>query len=135
MGVAAGLRNLRLLQRPGRRADVVQVLVRHRHCHAHAGRVAEVVAIGPFVDLATPDVRPRHATLFTQGKLRPDPLYLGIDVADTCAVRNAKGIPSHRLHAVGPPTIEQLWEIVTIPDLRIQVERLARRPSNAMKSS
>jgi uncharacterized NAD(P)/FAD-binding protein YdhS len=65
--------------------------------------------------------------LFDRGLARTDPLNIGIDVADDCAVINRSGIASQRLYAVGPLTRAAFWEIVAIPDIRNQCAELAAR--------
>jgi uncharacterized NAD(P)/FAD-binding protein YdhS len=56
---------------------------------------------------------------------RPDPLSLGLDVADNCAVMSASGRRSRRLYAIGPVTAGSFWEIVAIPDIRQQAKGVA----------
>jgi uncharacterized NAD(P)/FAD-binding protein YdhS len=65
--------------------------------------------------------------LFDRGLARTDPLNIGLDVADDCAVINRSGIASQRLFAVGPLTRAAFWEIVAIPDIRNQCAELAAR--------
>jgi uncharacterized NAD(P)/FAD-binding protein YdhS len=65
--------------------------------------------------------------LFDRGLARTDPLNIGLDVADDCAVINRNGIASQRLFAVGPLTRAAFWEIVAIPDIRNQCAELAVR--------
>jgi len=66
-------------------------------------------------------------SLFEQGLARTDPLHIGIDIADDCALINRNGIASRRLFAVGPLTRAAFWEIVAIPDIRNQSAELAAR--------
>jgi len=68
---------------------------------------------------------PLLRALFADGRLRPDPLRLAIDVDGDCATLDAQGKASRRLFAVGPATVGAFWEIVAVPDIRLQVERLA----------
>ncbi|MBW8814298.1 MAG: FAD/NAD(P)-binding protein [Caulobacterales bacterium] len=76
-----------------------------------------------------------------QGRLRPDPLKLGIDVDDAFRVRDTDGAPVAGLYAVGPLVRGARWESVAVPDLRkqtaeiaatlladLRAERQARRP-------
>ncbi len=70
---------------------------------------------------------PLLATLFARGVLRPDPLRIALDVTADCAVRDAGGAPSRRVFAIGPATVGAFWEIVAMPDIRTQVQRLAGR--------
>lgn len=70
---------------------------------------------------------PLLRALFADGRLRPDPLRLGIDVDADCATLDQRGRASRRVFAVGPATVGAFWEIVAVPDIRLQVERLADR--------
>jgi len=70
---------------------------------------------------------PLLRALFADGRLRPDPLRLAIDVTGDCATLDAKGKASARIFAVGPATVGAFWEIIAVPDIRQQVERLAAR--------
>ena len=57
-------------------------------------------------------------SLLANGMARTDDFGLGLEVDDQCRV-------SHRLYAVGPMTRGTFWEIVAVPDIRGQVQRLA----------
>lgn len=65
--------------------------------------------------------------LLDAGRIRPDPLRIGIDVDAECRVVGNEGTASDSLYAVGPQTRGLWWEIVAVPDIRVQVERLARQ--------
>lgn len=64
-------------------------------------------------------------------RIRPDALRLGLDIDRDGHVKNAKGVPSEHILAIGPMTRGDLWEVVAVPDIRIQVSALARRLANA----
>jgi uncharacterized NAD(P)/FAD-binding protein YdhS len=70
---------------------------------------------------------PAMRSLFDQCLARPDPLHIGIDVNTDCAVLNGGGVPSKRIFAVGPLTRAAFWEIVAVPDIRVQCAALASR--------
>jgi uncharacterized NAD(P)/FAD-binding protein YdhS len=70
---------------------------------------------------------PLLRALFADGRLRPDPLRLAVDVTGDCATLDAQGKASHRVFAVGPATVGAFWEIIAVPDIRLQVEKLADR--------
>ena len=70
-------------------------------------------------------------SLLAGGQARPDPLRLGLDVTQDCAVIDAGGVASKRLFAVGPVTSGVFWEITAVPDIRVQVARLASRLRSA----
>jgi uncharacterized NAD(P)/FAD-binding protein YdhS len=61
--------------------------------------------------------------------VRPDPVGLGIDVDEACAVINRNGRASARLYAMGPQTRSRFWEVTAIPDIRIQAAKLAHQLS------
>ena len=69
--------------------------------------------------------------LLAQGLARPDAHRLGLDVEQSCSLRNAAGEPQANLFAVGPLTKGEAWEIVAVPDIRRQVWDLARYLSSA----
>lgn len=66
-------------------------------------------------------------TLIGEGAGRPDPLHIGLEVNDECAVVDLLGKPSKRLFAIGPITRPAFWEIIAVPDIRIQCFELAAR--------
>lgn len=70
---------------------------------------------------------PLLGKLLARGMLRPDPLGLTLDVTAGCAVIDAGGQVSKRIAAIGPATLGTFWEIVAIPDIRVQAEALAGR--------
>jgi len=63
--------------------------------------------------------------LLQSGRIRPDPLDLGVDVTGDGAVINAAGHVPDDLFAVGPMTRGVFWESTAVPDIRVQCERLA----------
>jgi uncharacterized NAD(P)/FAD-binding protein YdhS len=96
-------------------------------------RVARVVnCSGPACDydrMSDPLVR----SLLRDGLVRPDPLHLGLDVTDTCALLDRHGGRSGRLFAVGPATRGTFWEITAVPDIRGQCEALAVHLATALR--
>jgi uncharacterized NAD(P)/FAD-binding protein YdhS len=56
---------------------------------------------------------------------RPDPLGIGIDVDDNCAIIDRAGRASEVLYGVGPLTRAAFWEIMAVPDIRVQCAELA----------
>ena len=64
--------------------------------------------------------------LIAQGLARPDPLGIGIDVSVDCAVIDKSGVASAVLYGVGPLTRAAFWEIMAVPDIRVQCAELAR---------
>ncbi|MEW6039423.1 MAG: FAD/NAD(P)-binding protein [Pseudomonadota bacterium] len=57
--------------------------------------------------------------------IRPDPLALGLDVADNGALVDAEGAASEFLFTLGPPQKGRLWETTAVPEVRGQAARLA----------
>lgn len=69
--------------------------------------------------------------MLAAGRIRPDALRLGLDIDRDGHVVDAKGHASEHILAIGPMTRGDLWEVVAVPDIRIQVGALARRLVNA----
>ncbi|WP_157176505.1 FAD/NAD(P)-binding protein [Sphingomonas prati] len=86
---------------------------------------------GPLGDIGR-TTEPLLRDLLAGGRIRPDPLRIGIDVDPQSAVLEDTGRASDRLYAIGPMTRGTFWEIVAVPDIRHQTWSLARRLSNAM---
>lgn len=78
---------------------------------------------------SSPDrsANPIVASLFAAGLARADPLRIGIEVAPDCAIVDREGRPSPRLFAIGPMSQAAFWEIIAIPDIRLQTAALAER--------
>jgi uncharacterized NAD(P)/FAD-binding protein YdhS len=94
-------------------------------------RAARVInCTGPQGDLlrsADPLVR----RMLAAGRIRPDALRLGLDIDRDGHVVGARGRASEHILAIGPMTRGDLWDVVAVPDIRIQVSALARRLVNA----
>ena len=63
--------------------------------------------------------------LLDKGLVRPDPLSLGLDVTQNCALLDRDGAISRRLFAIGPVTKGMFWEMTAVPDIRQQAEFVA----------
>jgi uncharacterized NAD(P)/FAD-binding protein YdhS len=63
--------------------------------------------------------------LLQKGLITADKLHLGIDCTKEGSVIGKSGIPSPFLYAVGPPTKGVLWEITSVPEIRVAALRLA----------
>jgi uncharacterized NAD(P)/FAD-binding protein YdhS len=85
---------------------------------------------GPQGDLLR-STDPLLRTLVARGTIRPDKLRLGIDVDAQARTVAADETPNDWLLALGPMTRGACWEIVAVPDIRIQTWSVARRLSNA----
>lgn len=65
--------------------------------------------------------------LLASGRVRPDRHRLGIDVNPRGETIGVDGRPNPRLLAIGPMTRGAFWEVVAVPDIRVQAAALARR--------
>jgi uncharacterized NAD(P)/FAD-binding protein YdhS len=87
--------------------------------------------VGAVINCTGPatDVRlardPLLDALFHWGQARPDPLGLGIDVAEDGAVISGNGEPSRVLYYVGPLIRARDGEGTAVPELRVHASRLA----------
>lgn len=94
-------------------------------------RVARVInCTGPQGDLLRAD-EPLLRNLVARGTIRPDSLRLGIDVDAQSRSIAADGASNDWLYALGPMTRGAFWEIVAVPDIRVQSWSVARRLANA----
>jgi uncharacterized NAD(P)/FAD-binding protein YdhS len=97
---------------------------------AHDVETAQVAKIvrctGVSVNLRD-SVNPVLRHLLAAGLVRPDPLGIGIDVTADNAAIDRNGRPSQQIFAIGPLTRGKFWEIVAIPDIRMQCASLAER--------
>jgi uncharacterized NAD(P)/FAD-binding protein YdhS len=88
-------------------------------------RVARIVnCTGPEGDIARSG-EPLLAALLASGRIRADPLRLGIAVDADCRAIDAAGASSDRLYAIGPVTRGTFWESVAVPDIRAQAAQVA----------
>ncbi len=87
--------------------------------------VARVVqCTGVFTD-PMETTNPLLRNLLAQGLARADPLGIGLEVTGECAIVDAHGQASDRLFAVGPLTRAAFFEIMAVPDIRVQCAELA----------
>ena len=94
-----------------------------KHETCDVAKVAECT--GVYTDPLT-TANPLLQHLIAQGLARPDPLGIGIDVSADCAVIDKNGHASSVLYGVGPLTRAAFWEIMAVPDIRVQCAELAR---------
>ena len=87
------------------------------------GRIYDCTGITSDLAVGT---NPVVRSLIDRGLARPDPLHIGFDVTDGCAILNASGHPSERLYAIGPLTRGAFFEIDAIPDIRVQCAMVAK---------
>jgi uncharacterized NAD(P)/FAD-binding protein YdhS len=79
---------------------------------------------GPETDCRRVD-DPLIENLLAQGLVRPDPLFLGIDVDSKGALIDPSGSPSLVLYTIGPARKGSLWETIAVPEIRAQAAQLA----------
>ncbi len=110
--------------------DRVEVTYRDRR----SGR-EEVLLVNRVINCTGPETDcrslddPLIADLLAQGLARPDPLFLGLDVAANGALVDQRDQPSAWLFTVGPPRKGRDWEATAVPEIRVQVAELARHLS------
>ena len=73
---------------------------------------------------------PLLADLRRRGLIAPDALGLGIETQD-CAAQSSSGHVSSWLYALGPLTRPSWWEIVAVPEINAQIDRLVRDLSSS----
>lgn len=64
--------------------------------------------------------------LAREGMAISDEFEIGIQVTNDCALVGQSGVAFDDLFAIGPLTRGKFWEVVAVPDIRIQCERLAK---------
>ena len=80
---------------------------------------------GPLGDL-TRTRDPLLQRLIGRGLIRADALSIGIDVDRQGRALTRLGTANNKLFVVGPMTRGAHWEIIAVPDIRVQVWSLAR---------
>jgi uncharacterized NAD(P)/FAD-binding protein YdhS len=104
--------------------DSTSVTIRPRGCmetvDISAGNV--VNCTGPSSDI---QAEPLLANLHKRDMISPDPLRLGLNVADDYRVTNAQGRPTVGLYYVGPLLKARHWEATAVPELRKHVQAAA----------
>jgi len=106
--------------------DGVTVLIRPRGGRALAVEVDAVInCTGPTLDVRRAGHR-LLSNLLQAGLVRSDPLGLGLETLDAAVIDN-DGVPSDWLFALGPLTRPAWWEIVAVPEITVQVDRLTNR--------
>ncbi len=103
-------------------------IVTYRRRAASTAETLEVARIAECTGVYTDPLEstnPVLRSLIGAGLARPDPLGIGIDIAADCAIIDRSGTPSARLFAVGPLTRAAFFEIMAVPDIRVQCAELA----------
>jgi len=78
---------------------------------------------GPAGDLTRTD-DPLFINLAAQGRVRPDPCRLGIEVDSLARPVGRDGHVDPSFFAVGPLTRGAVWEMTSVPDIRLQAARV-----------
>ena len=69
---------------------------------------------------------PLTAALLAEGRVRLEPLGLGLDLTADGRAIGADGTPDERLFVLGPPAFASFWETTAVPDIRKRIEGLAQ---------
>jgi uncharacterized NAD(P)/FAD-binding protein YdhS len=89
-------------------------------------RVGRVInCTGPEADCRRIE-NPLLIDLVRQKMVRPDPLFLGLDVSGDGALINGHGEPSDFLYTLGPSRKGSLWETTAVPEIRGQASEMAK---------
>jgi len=107
--------------------DGARVTLRRRGAReSEALDVARIISCTGVGGRLGPDANPLVASLFARGLARADSLKIGLDVAPDCAILGRDGQASPRLFAIGPMSQAAFWEIIAVPDIRLQTAELAK---------
>src|SRR5262249_50858739 len=90
-------------------------------------RVSRIVSCQGLTHDPRRTANPLVAQLLAEGYARVDALGIGLDVDEDCALIDAEGRASDRVFAVGPMSQAAFWEVIAVPDIRLQAAALARR--------
>ncbi len=88
--------------------------------------VSRIISCKGVQSVGREHANPLLASLFAEGSARMDALGVGVDVDDNCALVDRQGRASRRLFAIGPMSQAAFWEIIAVPDIRLQTAQLAR---------
>ena len=86
--------------------------------------VLVINCIGPESNYSEVD-HPLVRNLMQRGLIRPGPANLGIDAQPNGAIIGRDGVLSDVLYTLGSTMRGVLWEVIAVPDIRVQAERLA----------
>jgi uncharacterized NAD(P)/FAD-binding protein YdhS len=120
-------------RRNGAGAEVV--LRRRGSLGVETLHVARIISCKGVTSNPERSANPLVASLFANGLARADPLRIGVEVAPDCAIVDREGRPSQRLFAIGPMSQAAFWEIIAIPDIRLQTAALAARFAERIAAS
>jgi len=101
------------------------------HYTPRGGTTASVVRGDVVVNCIGPESDYRRVddalvqNLMRRGLIRPGPAGLGLDARPDGAIIGRDGTLSNSLYTLGSPMKGVLWEVLGVPDIRAQAERLA----------
>ncbi len=72
-----------------------------------------------------PEADPLTGPLLAAGRVRLDPLRLGLDLDATGRALDANGRADPGLFVLGPPARAAFWETIAVPDIRKRIEDVA----------
>jgi uncharacterized NAD(P)/FAD-binding protein YdhS len=98
---------------------------RGRTRHEVAAAALVINCIGPESDYRRID-HPLVRNLMRRGLIRPGPAHLGVDALLNGAIIGQNGAASDVLYTLGSTMKGVLWEVVAVPEIRVQAKRLAR---------
>ena len=111
-----------------RRRSGASVRIRPRGSAATSElEVSRIVSCRGIASDPRKSANPLVAQLLAEGYGRVDPLGIGLDVDDDCALIDASGRASNRVFVAGPMSQAALWEVIAVPDIRLQAASLAGR--------
>ncbi len=108
--------------------DMIEVVFQRRGRRApETARFRRVInCMGPLSDVRRAD-EPILRRLADRGLIRADGLGLGIDVDRHSRTFDCHGGSSDSLFAIGPMSRGAFWEIIAVPDIRVQAAQVAQR--------
>jgi uncharacterized NAD(P)/FAD-binding protein YdhS len=120
------------LQAIGGDGDRLAVLYRPRGAGSAETLAVDWVVNCAGLDRANADLdRPVLAQMIADGHARLDELGIGLDATADSALLGRDGTASRRLYAAGPTTVGRFFEIVAVPDIRVQCRQIAQRMASA----
>ncbi len=109
------------------KSDCMEVYYTLRGYTSHHTEEAHLVVncIGPEVDIEKVE-HPLVKNLLKRGLIRPGPADLGIDALPNGAIIGKDGNVSNVLYTLGSTMRGVLWEVLAVPDIRVQAEGLTK---------
>lgn len=98
---------------------------RRHQTHKIATAALVINCIGPETDYRRID-HPLVQNLLRRGLICPGPAHLGIAVQASGAVVSQGGDASNVLYTIGSPMKGLCWEMIAVPEIRVQAEKLAQ---------